>query len=182
MQKLTDRRLKLAFLAAVCLFLSTIEYLIPKPLPFMRLGLANLPILIAVKYLPLPSFTILMLLKILGQNILSGFLFSHLFLLSLFGTLASGFTEYLLYWLFKKQLSYMGLSIAGALTGNLVQLITADLLIIRGSFYSIAPLFLGLGLAASIAIGLFANYYEKRSAFPGAFFSDSFKGETETLC
>ena len=31
-----------ALAAAVCLFLASIEYLIPKPLPFLRIGLANL--------------------------------------------------------------------------------------------------------------------------------------------
>ncbi|MDR1230490.1 MAG: heptaprenyl diphosphate synthase, partial [Spirochaetaceae bacterium] len=30
-----------ALLGAFCLFLSSIEYMIPKPLPFMRLGIAN---------------------------------------------------------------------------------------------------------------------------------------------
>jgi len=33
-----------ALLAAFCFFLSTIEYMLPKPMPFMRLGIANLPI------------------------------------------------------------------------------------------------------------------------------------------
>ncbi|NBK25683.1 MAG: heptaprenyl diphosphate synthase, partial [Spirochaetia bacterium] len=39
---------KIAFVAAATLLLSTLEYLIPKPLPFLRLGLANLPILLVL--------------------------------------------------------------------------------------------------------------------------------------
>ena len=43
-----DRRLDLvAFMGALCLFFSTIEYLFPKPFPFFRLGLANLPVLLS---------------------------------------------------------------------------------------------------------------------------------------
>ena len=36
-----------ALLAATALFLASVEFAIPKPVPFVRLGLANLPVLIA---------------------------------------------------------------------------------------------------------------------------------------
>ena len=66
-----------ALLGALSLFLSTLEYLIPKPLPFIRLGLANLPILIALFLLP-PKFIFLLIgLKILGQGLVNGTLFSY---------------------------------------------------------------------------------------------------------
>ena len=45
-----------AWFGALCFFLSAMEYMIPKPLPFLRLGLANLPIMLAVEVLPLPAF------------------------------------------------------------------------------------------------------------------------------
>ncbi|MGL4985976.1 MAG: Gx transporter family protein, partial [Treponemataceae bacterium] len=76
-------------LGALCFFLSTIEYVIPKPVPFFRLGLANLPLLLAVEILCLPEFLILVLIKIVGQNLLAGTLFSYVFLLSAIGTLGS---------------------------------------------------------------------------------------------
>lgn len=38
----------IALLAALALMLSSIEYIIPKPVPFLRLGLANLPVLISL--------------------------------------------------------------------------------------------------------------------------------------
>ena len=37
-----------ALAAAICLFLAGIEYMIPRPLPFLRIGLANLPLLLAL--------------------------------------------------------------------------------------------------------------------------------------
>jgi heptaprenyl diphosphate synthase len=37
-----------ALFGALSLFLSAIDYLLPKPLPFMRIGLANLPLLLAL--------------------------------------------------------------------------------------------------------------------------------------
>ena len=45
-----------ALAAAVCLFLASIEYVIPKPLPFLRIGLANLPLLLALDLFPISHF------------------------------------------------------------------------------------------------------------------------------
>ena len=58
-----------AWFAALCFFLSTIEYMIPKPLPFLRLGLANLPIMLAIGVLPPRQFLALVLAKIIGQGL-----------------------------------------------------------------------------------------------------------------
>jgi Predicted membrane protein len=82
-------RKTIALLGACCLFLSAVEYLIPKPLPFMRLGLANLPLMIALDIFPFGSYMILVCLKIFGQAIITGTLFSYVFLFSVTGTLFS---------------------------------------------------------------------------------------------
>lgn len=57
-----------ALLAAFALFLSTVEYMIPKPLPFMRLGLANLPLMIALGVARNKEYALLSILKVLGQE------------------------------------------------------------------------------------------------------------------
>ena len=75
MTQTTDKRL-LPFLAALCLFLAAVEYAIPKPLPFLRLGLANLPVIVALFVLPTRDIYKLILLKIMGQAIITGTLFS----------------------------------------------------------------------------------------------------------
>ena len=69
--------------------LASIEYIIPKPLPFMRLGLANLPVLIGLETLAPPAFLLLVLLKVIGQALIMGTLFSHIFILSFCGSIAS---------------------------------------------------------------------------------------------
>ena len=78
-----------SFLAALCLLLSSVEYAIPKPLPFLRLGLANLPIILSLRKLSVRNVLLLTLLKIVGQAIISGTLFSYVFLLSASGSIAS---------------------------------------------------------------------------------------------
>jgi len=66
-----------AFLAALAFFLSSFEYMLPRPIPFMRLGLANLPLLIAVDLLPFGSYMALALVKVVGMNLLTGSLFTY---------------------------------------------------------------------------------------------------------
>lgn len=70
---------------------------IPKPLPFMRLGLANLPIMAGLALLTTKETILLIFLKILLQAFVSGTLFSYVFLFSLAGTVASGFGMMLVY-------------------------------------------------------------------------------------
>src|SRR5512138_3281027 len=81
---------QLAFLAACCLFLATLDYLIPKPLPFMRIGLANLPLLVALPFFSTGSFMLLLCAKVLVQSLVQGTLFSYVALFSFAGSLTSG--------------------------------------------------------------------------------------------
>ncbi len=76
---------KLLILAALCLVLSTLDYAIPKPVPFLRIGLANLPILFALELLPVSQFFLLVLIKSLGMGVLSGTLLSYIALFSFAG-------------------------------------------------------------------------------------------------
>ena len=103
----------LALLGSLCLFLSAIEYLIPKPLPFMRVGLANLPLLVALDIFRAKHFFLLALLKVLGQGIIGGTLFSYILLFSLAGTFSAASLMYFLRMLLgKKHLGFTGLSCA----------------------------------------------------------------------
>jgi len=162
---LSERGRVVALAAAVCLFLATIEYIIPRPLPFLRIGLANLPLLVALDLLPAGSFFLLVALKILGQSLIQGSLFSYLFVFSLSGSLASA----LVMWGTRKALgsrmSLVGVSILGALASNLAQLSLARVLVFGPSAWMIAPPFLVVGLAASAVLGVLAEIYRRRSAF-----------------
>ena len=114
-----------ALAAAICLFLASIEYVIPKPLPFLRIGLANLPLLLALDLFPASQFFVLLAIKILGQSLIQGSLFSFTFLLSLSGSLASGLVMLGARRVLRESTSLIGISILGALASNLVQLTLA---------------------------------------------------------
>ncbi|MDR2659103.1 MAG: Gx transporter family protein [Spirochaetaceae bacterium] len=161
---------KLPVLSALCLFLSAVEYMIPKPLPFIRLGLANAPLLLALR-LPLSSFLPLVLVKIFGQALISGTLFSYVFLLSFFGTAVSALVMYLLRRVIpEKYISLLGINIAGALFSSLTQITLARLFILgQGAIY-IAPPFLAVSVVSGTALGIFCERFAEKSRW--------YRGET----
>jgi len=162
-------RNRLALLGSLCLFLSAIEYLIPKPLPFMRIGLANLPLLLALDIFGPGEFFLLALLKVLGQGIIGGTLFSYVFLFSLAGTFTSAALMYLLRKLLgKKHLGFAGLGCAGAMASNGIQLVLARYLIFGASLRYLIPPFLVSGFITGIALGLICEYFCRHSRWYAA--------------
>ena len=159
-----NKRLDLiSFLAAFCLLLSTLEYVIPKPIPVLRLGLANLPVVIALRILPVPSILLLILLKVLGQALIQGSLFSYVFLFSLAGSLASGAVMIALSRSTGKHMSLIGISIGGAMASNFCQILLAVALVFGSNGWLIAPPLLGIGLISSGLLGYFAETFIRKS-------------------
>jgi heptaprenyl diphosphate synthase len=155
-----------AFLAALAFFLSTVEYMLPRPVPFMRLGLANLPLLFAVDLLPFGPYLVLALVKVVGMSLLTGSLFSYVALFSLAGTLASALAmRGLRKMIGARNLSYLGLCVAGAMASNLVQVALARVFVFGPSARFMLPAFLGLGLISGIVLGLFAQTFATRSSW-----------------
>jgi heptaprenyl diphosphate synthase len=153
----------LVLLGALCFFLSALEYLIPKPLPFMRIGLANLPLMIALDLLPLRYFAVLTLIKIAGQGIIGGALFSYVFLFSLAGSISSALLMYALRHVSGRHLSFAGIGVAGAMCSNGAQLLLARFLVFGEGMRYLIPPFLGAGLVTGFALGLFCEAFRSRS-------------------
>jgi heptaprenyl diphosphate synthase len=156
----------LALLGSLCFFLSAVEYLIPKPLPFMRLGLANMPLLLALDIFSPAEFFLLALLKILGQGLIGGMFFSHVFLFSITGTLSSVLVMFGLRLLLgKKRLGYAGLGCAGAMVSNCAQLLLARYLIFGPALRYLAAPFLASGLITGVTLGLICEYFCRHSVW-----------------
>lgn len=181
---------QISFFAALCLFLSAVEYAIPKPLPFLRLGLANLPILLAVKLacgenpkIKKTEYWLLILLKILGQAFISGTLFSYVFLFSAAGSFASGIAMLAVYdficFIKSKSnnkmelLTDIGLSLAGSLANNIAQLVCSKYIMFGENTKYIAPILFISGTVTGLILGVFANIFEEKSEW--------FKGIKESV-
>jgi heptaprenyl diphosphate synthase len=157
-------RKTIAMLGAFCLFLSTIEYMIPKPMPFMRLGIANLPLLLALEIFTFKAYLLLLLIKIIGQALVTGTLFSYIFLFSLAGSAASALLMFgLRRSLGSKRISFIGVSVAGAVVSNLMQILLARLFVFGPAIRYIIPPFLAAGIITGIALGVFCEYFTAKS-------------------
>ena len=159
-------RKTLALLGAFCMFLSTIEFMIPKPMPFMRIGIANLPLMLALDILPFPAFIVLAGIKVLGQAIITGSLFSYVFLFSLAGTGLAAVSMYALRRLFgPERISFVGIGTAGAMLSNIAQMTLAWFFVFGSSTRFIAPPFLATGLISGAALGIFCEVFSRRSGW-----------------
>ncbi len=153
----------IAFMGALCLFFSTIEYLFPKPFPFFRLGLANLPVLITIKLFPPGYVLLLVLLKVLGHGLINGTLASYVFLFSTAGSFSSAIVMLAAWHLCRNHISLVGVSVFGALASNAVQIFLSVTFIFGRSAWIIAPPFMTLGAASGVAVGLFAARFAEQS-------------------
>ncbi len=165
---LSERLDRVAFLGALCLFLSTIEFLIPKPIPFLRVGIANLPVLMGVGLLTPGELFLVVVLKVLGQGLVGGTLASYVFLFSAAGSFTSAAAMLAIRGLFGPRVSAVGISVAGALFGNIAQILLARLLIFGQGAWLIAPPFLAVGTVTSVLLGLFADRFSRMSRWLGS--------------
>lgn len=119
-RKLTLTALLFAMALALNLFESLLPP-IPSPVP-LKYGLSNLAVMYALFFLgPKPAFSIAVLkalFVIMTRGLFAG-------LVSLGGGLLSVLTMYLLYRLSARRLSYLLISVAGAITHNAGQLLVA---------------------------------------------------------
>ena len=145
---------------ALALIFSYVESLIPIQLgiPGVKLGLANLIIVIALYKMRLSEVFLLSIVRIL----LSGFLFGNYF--SILYSLAGGLLSLAVMALLKKagDFSVMGISMAGGVFHNVGQLVVAMMVVETFSVGYYLPVLLVAGLVTGFLIGVAAGEMLKR--------------------
>lgn len=145
---------------ALALIFSYVESLIPIQLgiPGVKLGLANLIIVIALYKMRLSEVFLLSIVRIL----LSGFLFGNYF--SILYSLAGGLLSLAVMFLLKKagDFSVMGISMAGGVFHNVGQLVVAMMVVETFSVGYYLPVLLVAGLVTGFLIGVAAGEMLKR--------------------
>ena len=163
---------ELAYLCALTLLFSYAELILPRILPFFRLGLANTVILIALD-LNFTSYLLLSILKATAASLTGGTLFSPFFMISLLQSLASALVMRLLYKVISKKLiSLYGISVAGSAVSAFIQIFLTSLYIGAGTFALLGPMLI-FNTASGILTAFFCeksgikesyNYIEENSA------------------
>lgn len=145
---------------ALALIFSYVETLIPFQIgiPGVKLGLANLIIVIALYKMNIKEAYMLSVTRV----VLSGFIFANMF--SIIYSLAGGLLSLSVMALLKKRGGYsiMGISIAGGVFHNIGQLIVAMFVVETFSVAYYVPVLLVSGLVTGFVIGVAANEMLKR--------------------
>ena len=161
-KNLKRREMYLTGLVLVALYLSLAENFIPKPFPWMKLGLSNIAVLIALEKFDSKFAMELVLLRIFIQALMLGTLFTPGFIISLTaGALTTLFMIGL--YKFRDHLSLIAISSMSAFLHNLIQLIVVYFLMFRNvSIYSksimgFVWIFLFIGVIAGVITGFIAE-------------------------
>ena len=145
---------------ALALIFSYVESLIPiyMGIPGVKLGLANLIIVIALYKMSIKETYILSVVRI----VLAGFMFGNLF--GILYSLAGGILSLTTMCILKKtdKFSVYGISMVGGVFHNIAQLIMAAIVLESVSIGYYFPVLLISGLVTGFAIGLLSNEMMKR--------------------
>lgn len=146
----------------LALIFSYVETLIPIQfgIPGVKLGLANLIIVIALYRMKLSEAYLLSIVRVL----LAGFIFGNYF--SIIYSLAGGLLSLTVMALLRKKggFSVIGVSIAGGVFHNIGQLIIASVIVETFSVMYYVPMLLIAGLVTGLLIGIASDGMLKRLA------------------
>ncbi|QOV20775.1 Gx transporter family protein [Blautia liquoris] len=150
----------LGLYTAVAILLGYIESLLPviTAVPGMKIGLANLAIvLVLYQFGPLAAFMV-QIVRILAV----GFLFGNLFGIAF--SLAGGMSSLIVMTLIKHQTVFgiTGVSVAGGVTHNIGQILIASALVKNNQIMYYLPALIVTGVTTGLLIGLLCMEIRKR--------------------
>ncbi len=140
---------------ALAILMGYVEFMIPVPVPIpgVKLGLANVVILIVLYYMDAKSAFFISLIRVL----LSGLLFAGF--AGMLYSLAGAICSLLVMVLLKKtdKCSIIGVSVAGGIFHNVGQIVVASLVVqnVRMAYY--LPFLLVSGVVTGVLIGIVAQ-------------------------
>lgn len=157
------RQVFLALFIALAVSLHILESLLPSPVPWLRLGLANIMTLSALYlYGGREAWTVSLARVGIGALLL-GRLFSPGFWLALTGTIVATSVMIIVHRICGRYLSPVGVSAIGAAGHALGQVLAARLLIIQHeAIWQIAPLFLFFTVFSGVLTGWLATILLQR--------------------
>ncbi|MCB4204936.1 Gx transporter family protein [Deferribacterales bacterium Es71-Z0220] len=146
-------------LTALCIVLGFMEIFIPSPIPFLRLGLANIPIMIGIFIFDEKKYVVyIALLKSFLLPIISGNFFIKI-IVSMPSTIISTVIMLIIYKIFSKKITAVSIGAVGGYFHIIVQLIVIKVFFIKYlDIYKIIPYFSLLGLITGILTGIIVEY------------------------
>jgi heptaprenyl diphosphate synthase len=145
-------------LAAGAVAAYVFESLLPMPLPWARIGLSNVFVVIALFGFGFREAFLVNLARVLAGNLLLGILFSPAFLFSFAGSMCALISMALVRWKLVPPLSVIGTSCIGAVASNVIQvLLFTTVLSWSGIASSLLGGFILMGVGVGSVTGLIAS-------------------------
>lgn len=156
-----DRKIAyLGLFSGAAILLGYVESLVPifAAVPGMKLGLANLAILLVLYQYGLREAVAVQVVRIL----VIGFLFGNLF--SIVFSMAGGMLSLLVMWILKRigGFSMIGVSVAGGLAHNIGQICMAAMVVENFQIFYYLPILMVSGVITGVLIGILSGEIRKR--------------------
>jgi heptaprenyl diphosphate synthase len=146
---------RLGFLASVGTALFVLESLIPFPLPFLKVGLANITTLLALIVSGPADAIIVVFLRVLGGSLVTGSFFGPAFIIAMSAGVVSAAVMGGLRSISGRAFGPVGLSLAGATAHVTTQIALVALLYVRNAaVIGLLPLLLITALAGGLVVGI----------------------------
>lgn len=155
----TRKIVTLSLLICISVILSIVDGMIPSFIPGIKLGLANIIILMILYSYSLNDALIVSILRVFIAGLLRGNIFNMGFFMSLSGAICSLFIMFILK-KFINKIHIVGVSVVGSITHCLAQ-IGVGVLYLGTSVFFYLPVLLITSLITGLFIGLAAHYLNK---------------------
>jgi heptaprenyl diphosphate synthase len=154
---------RIALLAAYALALHGFESLLPTPVPWLRLGLANIITLTALFLYGIRAAIMVTLIRVILSSLFTGTFLGPAFILSLGGGITSTLAMGSVLSIAPRLFSAIGLSLIGALFHNVTQLFLAYFLFIQRieAILLISPIIIFLGTITGTVNGVITDILVK---------------------
>ena len=149
---------RLGLLTGAALILFVVEGLVPRPLPWMKLGLANTAVLLALLVFGFGAALAVNGVKLLVGSFLAGTVLGPAFFIGGGAGLASLLVMAGVRRVHPTIFSPIGLSVLGAVVHQAVQLLLAHFYIRQAGLFALLPVFLLGGLVSGALIGLLVHW------------------------
>lgn len=150
-----DKR-RIALLSAYAIAIHSFENLLPTPIPWLRLGIANIITLATLILYGFRAAMMVTLIRVIISSIFIGTFLGPGFIMSFCGGVSSTAAMGIVFSLFPKLFGAVGLSLIGALFHNVSQLFIAYLLFIQQlePILIVTPLLILLGTITGVVNGI----------------------------
>ena len=152
----------LSLLITIGLIIFIFEIYIPRPLPWLKPGFANIATLLALYLFDFKAAIIVVIGRVILGSLLVGTFLNPAFFLAFAGGIGSTIVMSIFKSYFSRFFSIFGVSIIGAITHNIIQLLLVSFIIIQhATILFLLPILILSALFTGLVVAFFSHYILK---------------------